>query len=148
MEEKEHELRQARHSLANMLARRDHSELELQQKLSLRYSQEIVETVLTEAKEKKWLSSPEELAERVSEQLHRKLKGRRYITQYLKKKGLPLPALCPEREQEKAQELLARHFQWDLSDSTQSLPLSEKQRAFHYLQRRGYEEALIRDLLF
>ena len=52
-------------SLTRYLAQRDHSELELRQKLSRRYSRETIEKVLAEALARKWLCEPTELAERV-----------------------------------------------------------------------------------
>lgn len=84
------------------LARRDHSEKELIEKLSKRYTQEEIEEVLTEMKDRGWLAPPEELAAKATLQMHKKNKGYLYIQHFLRKKGLPQTPRDSEIEYEKA----------------------------------------------
>lgn len=127
----------ALNKLMDYLARRDHSELELRQKLRLKFSAEDIDRALQTAKERGWMPAPEELSERVARQLGQKGKGLLYIQQYLKKKGLPAVAADEEAECEKCRKLIA--------------PLLAKEKDFikltRYLQNRGYENHIIRKVL-
>ncbi len=134
-------LQQARNSLANYLARRDHSELELRQKLRRRYPETLIEKVIQEALERGWILPPEELAERVTQQLHRKKKGYLYIVRYLKVRGLPPAPADFETEIDKALELISSLFP-DVANS-----FEQKQRAYRHLQRRGFEDSIIREVI-
>ena len=87
------------------LARRDHSEKELIEKLSKDYETEEIERALTEVKERGWLLPPHELSEKVTEQMHRKNKGHLYISDFLDRKGLPGVAKDLEIELRKARSL-------------------------------------------
>lgn len=87
------------------LARRDHSEKELAEKLSKDYEPEEIERTLTEVRDRGWLLPPEELSKKVTEQMHRKNKGYLYISNFLVKKGLPPVSRDLEIELQKARTL-------------------------------------------
>ena len=112
------------------VARRDHSEKELRQKLRLRFSQDEIDQAIEFAKQKKWLASTDEellmFSCKVAEALHRKKKGIVYINHYLKKKGLPPIKKDLDRELEKARSLLgAKKLQ--------------PQKAQRFLSSRGFD---------
>lgn len=80
----------AKEKIMDYLQRRDHSEKELRLKLKkFDYPATEVEAALTWVKEHNYLMNPQELSKRHTERLQRQKKGRRYIQQYLKEKGLP-----------------------------------------------------------
>lgn len=133
----------ALNKLADYLARRDHSELELKQKLAKFFPSDVISWALTEASEQGWLTDPKELAERVAASLQRKKKGAKYIQRYLQEKGLPAADTDPERDRENA-ELLVEQKYGKMSE----LSYAEKQKVFNFLYRRGFEEATIRDIVF
>lgn len=80
-------LAMAMDKLVRFLARRDHSELELQEKLGKSFTQEVVDRAIETARERKWLPDPQELAERVASALGAKRKGQLYIQNYLRKRA-------------------------------------------------------------
>jgi SOS response regulatory protein OraA/RecX len=88
------------------LARRDHSELEIRQKIADGYSPEEIEAAIQYAKESRWLRPAQELAERIAENLSRKQKGHDYIAEKLREKGLPGVAKDPDAEFAKAKLLI------------------------------------------
>ena len=137
-------LQQARNSLANYLARRDHSELELRQKLKRRYAADLIEQVITEAQERGWICPPDELALRVAQQLNRKKKGYLYIAKYLKQRGLPPPQADHDTEVDKAIDLIHTLVP---EAGTCALTFEQKQKAYRQLQRRGFEDPIIREAL-
>lgn len=89
------------------LARRDHSEKELVEKLLKHFPIDDVEEVVAEVKDRGWLLPPQELAEKVTQSLHRKNKGYLYIQHFLRQKGLPEIPKEPEIEYEKAQAIIS-----------------------------------------
>lgn len=77
--------------LVKLLAKRDHSRLELKEKLQkAEHSQDEILEALAFAEDRKWLKDDAELAARESARLSRAGKSRRQIEVWLKKKGLPL----------------------------------------------------------
>lgn len=134
-------LSQCLQSLKNFLARRSHSKKELREKLSRRFDPKLVSEALLQAQARGWLESEEEIAEKILHHLHRKNKSWSFIKNYLLEKGLPLPEYNGEKEREKARQVLIKKF-------PQNLSFKEKQRAFQLLSRRGFEESMIRGLLF
>ena len=128
----------ARNKLMDYLARRDHSVKELRQKLSTHFTGEEIDQALEYAKEHNWLLPPDELAEKVANRLHEKLKGRLFIDNYLREKGLPSVAFDDELEYEKAIEFIdkkARH---------QELDRDKKGRI---LKNRGFDISTIQRVL-
>ncbi len=91
---KQSELHLCMNKIIDYLSRRDHSEKELREKLSQKkFSSEIIAQSITWAKERHYLRPPEELTKILTDILLRRGKGRNYIYQYLKKRGLPPPIL-------------------------------------------------------
>jgi regulatory protein len=115
------------------LARRDHSEKELIEKLSRFFPWEEIEPVLQELKDRGWLLDPQELAAKVTESLHRKNKGYHYIQHFLRKKGLPGTAKDSEREWNKARELI----------ETKRKPSDNPKRMVSLLKNRGFDTETI-----
>lgn len=115
------------------LARRDHSEKELIEKLSKHFPMEEIEPALAEIKKRGWLLSPEELAHKVSQNLHRKNKGHLYIQHFLREKGLPRTEKDPEMEMAKARDVL----------ETKSRGSKEPKRMASLLKNRGFDTETI-----
>ncbi|MCX7978329.1 MAG: RecX family transcriptional regulator [Bdellovibrionaceae bacterium] len=128
-------------SLMELLARRDHSELELRKKLLRRYSSSEVELALRKAKEQGWLLPPETLSEKVASTLSRKMKSNRYINGYLRQRGLPPLTSNPDEELEKAR----RFIQNKTSRSKKAL---DKAKAARLLASRGFDAETIRKVLY
>jgi regulatory protein len=129
----------ARHKIMDLLARRNHSELELRQKLSRDYADEDIADALAFARENKWMTPPEELSTRVAEELGRKRKGHRYINQFLKAKGLP-PV-----EKDVASELrLAREIATTKMGKPGPYDYEEQKKIHRLLANRGFDDDTIR----
>ncbi len=133
----------ARDKLMDFLARRDHSELELRQKLGRDYPTDEVDMAIELARTRGWLLAPEALAERVTEQLNRKNKGTRYIQKFLKLRGLPFLARDSEQELEKARTLTKSKFGHDAPYSYE-----EQKKIGRYLVNRGFDEGTIRKVMY
>lgn len=127
----------------DFLARRNHSELELRQKLSRTYHRDDVEDAIAFAKENNWMANPEELAGRVAIELGRKQKGHRYINQFLKQKGLPPVSKDSESELEKALEVI----QSKRRGRTDAITYEEQTKLYRWLSTRGFDEATIRQAI-
>ncbi|MCB0389790.1 MAG: RecX family transcriptional regulator [Bdellovibrionales bacterium] len=129
--------------IASYLAQRDHAPAELKRKMAGRYSQESLEQAMNIALEKGWLKSPEELAQKLTDSLHRKLKGHLYIQNYLKNLDLPATQMDEEKEQEKCLTLLDNRFvNW------QDYKYEEKQKPTRFLQSRGFTLSTIKKVLY
>ena len=115
------------------LARRDHSEKELVEKLAAHYPMDQVKDTITKVKERGWLLPPNELSQKVTENLNRKYKGYLYIQHFLRRKGLPGTAKNPEIEFEKANYLVQNKVK-DLSDTKRLVSL---------LKNRGFDTETI-----
>ena len=114
--------------MADLLARKEHSEQELRRKLSLQFEPDEVEDAIQLAKDKKFLLPPEELAGRVADRLSRKGKGAGFINQHLEAKGLPPVATDLSEEVRKGLELVATKL--------------AKQGPFDYEEQRKIERLL------
>ncbi len=119
------------------LARRDHSEKELIEKLSRFFEHEEIEAALTEMKQRGWLLPPEELAAKVTENLHSKNKGYLYIQNFLRKKGLPSTDRDPHREIDKARALI----------ETKSKDSQDRKKTVSLLKNRGFDTETISRVL-
>jgi len=136
----------AESELLQYLARRDHSELELQQKLSRRFDTEEVAAALHQAKIKGHLpNSPQEvqaLAVRMAEIWHRKQKGLHWINGHLQQRGLPPISSSEAAELAKARSLVNN---W----RPRSVGKSEHQEAHmraklgRFLHARGFDDLII-----
>jgi regulatory protein len=135
----------AKDKLMDYLARRDHSELELKQKLRKKgdYTAEEIDEALEWARRHKWLPEPEVISQKVADTLHRKYKGIHFINQYLREKGLPTVGRNDELELEKARHLI--------NNKASSRKRSEKATAKHKMARflvsRGFDGAIIRKVI-
>lgn len=147
--------RSARNRVMDLLARRNHSELELRQKLGADFSADEIGKAIEFARESKWLLPPEELAEQVATTLARKHKGQLFINQYLKSKGLPAVAPINADEVERGIALveskLARNFAQKTTQSRADEPLTlnydEQRKIQRLLHNRGYADSTIRQVL-
>lgn len=130
-------------TIMNLLARRDHSERELRQKLRRReFSSEEIERALEKARTQNWMADPEKLAERWAEQLHRKSKGIHYINSSLSEKGLPPVARDESLELEKALKLIKNKYS-DFSNFSRE----EKAKAARFLASRGFDSTTVRKVM-
>lgn len=133
------------------LAKRDHSEKELKQKLrrlkdfqdrkKARYSPDEIDQAVAWAKDNQWLKPSEQLAESVAHSLHTKGKGIRYVNAYLRQKGLPVQAADDELELEKAKKLLHRKLLHKTLDSNLILKLTR------FLISRGFPANIVSQAL-
>ena len=119
------------------LARRDHSEKELREKLAQHYEPEEIDHALAYVINHGWLLPPHELSEKVSESLNRKKKSHFFIINYLRKKGLPPVKKNEDTEQEKALAVLELKAK-DISDYTYLHSL---------LKNRGFDTDTIRKVI-
>jgi len=85
----------------DLIARRDHSERELVQKLTrAQHSTEEIAATIEELRERGWLPDPKILAEREADRLRRRGKSEAQIQAWLMKKGLPAAQRQAEAELE------------------------------------------------
>src|SRR4051812_45582439 len=100
------DLQKALDSLSRYLAGRDHSELEIRQKLKRRYEAEVIEQAIQYAKDRDLLLAPEKLAAKATAEFARRRKSHQYIQGQLRKKGLPATNSDSDQELEKMRTLL------------------------------------------
>ncbi len=124
------------------LSRRDHSPLELEQKLSARFSVVVLQQALALARDRQYLRSEQSLGQDLIEQHLRKLKSHAYIEAQLHQRGLPVPAFAPDAELAIAEQLLEKKF-----GPLQNLQYDLKSKACRYLQSRGFADRTIRMVL-
>ncbi len=124
----------------DFLARRNHSEKELRQKLLRKHEESEVERALEYCREHNWLAKPEVLSEQTMNALHRRKKGFLFIQRYLRQKGLPVPPRDLEIEEEKARILLNRKYP-SLED------FAVRQKAQTFLKSRGFDDSTIRTVM-
>lgn len=132
----------AKTKVMDILARRPHSEKEIRQKMRLFYRAAEIEEAIQFACENGWMTEPQEMSKRMTEELHRKKKGIRYINNYLQQKGLPSVEVDRDIEFEKARELIRTKL-------AKSAPynIEEKMKIQRWLTYRGYEEETIRKVM-
>jgi regulatory protein len=149
MDDAEKNFQKALNKAAALLARRNHSEKELREKLLKFYDADLTQRVLQEAWERKWLLPPEELSVLAAKAWTRAHKSARYIQEQLKKRGLPLPVLDEEEELQKMKDLLIKKFRAGPGSDSPSFDWDYEQRvkAFRYLKYRGFAERLIRQVI-
>jgi len=135
-------LSKALESLARYLAMRDHSETELRTKMRRRFDLDVIEKALQFARDRDWLTPPEKMAQKATEELGRRKKSHRYIQNSLRKRGLPATRADSNDELEKIRQLLRSKFV-ELAE----LSYEEKAKAYRFLRYRGFEDSLIRKVL-
>lgn len=141
-------LADVKRKIMDYVARRDHTEKELRQKLSIRFEKKLIDEALLWAHQQNWLASPEKLTEQMSEQLHRRKKGIRRINQKLQALGLNQISSDTNIELKKAQELI--RAKWTAEDfiglgyaDAQKL----KAKMMRFLMTRGFESHVISQIL-
>jgi regulatory protein len=127
----------------NLLARRDHSEKELLEKLDRHHDHEESLAAVEYAKEAGWTAPPEELSHKVLEELNRRSKGGLYILNYLKKKGLPSVNIDEDIEVEKAQQLVLK-----LVGHRSPFSETEQRKVANALKNRGFFDSVTRKVLY
>jgi regulatory protein len=140
--EKKRPLATARNKMMDYLARRDHSEKELRQKLKERYSPEEINRAIEYAYENKWIPEGPVLSQKAARTLSDKGKGIRFINQYLKQKGLPPVATDHELEFEKALDIIRKKLR-----SERKARPEEKAKLTRFLLSRGFSGEVIRKAL-
>jgi len=126
-----------------LLAMRGYLENQLRKKLKERcFGEKAIEAVLTSCREKGYVNDDRE-AQGFVEREKRRGQGPRAIQRRLKEKagGSMEISFTEEEERERLQQLVEKRFP-DLSD------MKTKQRAYRFLQRRGFSDHLIREILF
>jgi len=141
MSEEQIQLKKALKKIADYLSRRSHTEKELLIKLSKTFPLEIIKNALKEAKQKKWMESPQELSEKLVENLHKKNKSWNYIKNYFGEKDLPLPLYNREKELIKAKNLLKKY------GLLKNLSSEAKSKIKQFLGYRNFEEEIADELL-
>ncbi len=132
--------------VADLLARRNHSEKELLLKLVPTFDESIAEKAIETAKEKKWILPPQELAEMAAKSWQRSHKSAEYIAEQLRRKGLPQVEIDPENEIQKIKDLLQKKFRLAIADDTR-LTFDQHRKAYQYLANRGFSDDLIRKVI-
>ena len=133
----------ARRKIMDILARRNHSVVELRRKLAVyEYTSAEIEDAIEFAEENKWLSPPQELTKEVTRSLSRKKKSARYIDHFLRDKGLPPAKIDPEAELEKALSIVQMKLAKD-----SAFDFEEKQKVHRLLTNRGFDSTTIRKVI-
>lgn len=142
----------------DLIAKRDHSEKELQQKLSRvkkwdnkkerLYSDEEIAGVISWARDNRWLQEGTYLSERWADTLNKRKKGIKYINAYLNQKGLPAVSKNQEVEVDKALNLLRKKmntkaFQKAI-EGAGKLDQEIKLKLTRFLISRGFDQETIR----
>ncbi len=127
----------------DLLARRNLSATELRRKLStFEYTSAEIKDAIEFAEKNNWIAPPQELAEKLTQELNRKKKSARYIDHFLQDKGLPASPFDPEAELVKAlhvvQSKLAKENAFDFE---------EKKKIHRLLTNRGFDSTTIRKVL-
>jgi len=138
--DKKENLQKAIEKIANHLSRRSHSEKELRDKLRSHFPAILIDEAISEAKQKKWLQEPYELALQVKDKLDSKNKSWRYIKKYLESKGLPLPEYDRDQEILKIKKLLMKKTKGEKD-------VSNKLKLKSFLSYRLFEPSLISQVL-
>lgn len=138
----------AKKQIMDHMARRNHSELELREKLESVFAAEIVNKALAWAKQQNWFTSPESLTAHVVDQLQRRGKGIAAINRTLEAKGLQPVISSAADELAKARKVVFAKWSaddFDDLDIKQAQKLSTK--IMRLLISRGFDEDVIQDIL-
>jgi SOS response regulatory protein OraA/RecX len=132
--------------LLKQLALRDHSELELKNKLERKFEKATVSQTILRAIEENLIKEPEKLAESVSQSLLRRGKGSRNITMQLKKRGLPNVKVDESQELQQALRLLSRSLRLEKQDWLRDKTKSAK--VYRFLTNRGFSTKVIISIVY
>lgn len=128
--------------LLGYLARRDHTESEVMKKLIAYHEIDEIENAILRAREARLFANPQVLSQRTAESLLKRGKGSRYVSGYLRAKGLPPTKTDPETELQQAQELVTRRFRFEAPWTRE-----QRQKVQRFLTTRGYSSSVIREVL-
>lgn len=126
----------------DLLARRNHSELELRRKLADDYAEDDITDAIRIAQESGWMPPAEEIAERVAVELGRKKKGHRFINRFLRNKGLPPVAKDVDAEVEKACAIVHSKMK-----SEGPFDREQQIKIWRLLANRGFDDDTIRRVI-
>lgn len=136
----------ARNKMMDYLARRDHSVLEIRQKLKGKFEQTEIDAAIDYGKSHGWLPNSAaaelQLAEKAANELHRRKKGALYINNFLLKKGLPGVETDFSIEFNKALELVNNKLEITLECSRLER-VQLKAKIGRFLSSRGFEMNII-----
>lgn len=134
------------HKIIDYLSRRDHSEKELFEKLTKKkFTPDIIHKAINWARDHQYLRSPEELSQILTDQLLRRGKGRHYIYQYLKKRGLPSPSL--EKIDKDTELRKALEFARQKTKGKSDLDRAAREKLGRQLVTRGFPLEVVRTIL-
>lgn len=125
----------------DLLARRDHSEHELREKLAADFGAADIDDALEHARERRWLPEAGTLAGRLAESLHRQGRGIEFINRKLEEKGLPPVPADDELELEKALRLA------ETKRPEGELDRAAREKIGRYLLSRGFEDEIVRKVI-
>lgn len=127
----------------NYLSRRAHSEKELFEKLLKKeFSAEQIILAIEYAKERKWVTQPEELTEKVYLEWDLKNKNHQWICSYLDKKGIPYKQWNSSREAEKAAYHISEKFAKINDENYQRASTHAASRGFSFIDFKNAVELL------
>ncbi|MEY4616209.1 MAG: hypothetical protein RJB66_1169 [Pseudomonadota bacterium] len=131
--------------LFDIISRRDYSIKELRQKLTQKdFDSNTIEKAIAWADERRYIRPAEELSRALTDQLLRRGKGRRYIQQYLKKRGLPfIDEFDKELELNKALEFARQKAQ-----KSAKLDRAAREKIGRQLLTRGFPLDIVRTVIY
>lgn len=165
----------AKRKVMDLVAMRDHSELELRKKLKEYFRRnlmfrkraaqkdkreftedteenrqaiaEAIEGAIQFARDQNWLGDETVLADKMAKILHRKNKGISYINNKLKEKGLPPVTTDRDLELEKALTLVKNKFSGFAALSFED-KRKEQARVARFLASRGFSSEIVRKVIY
>lgn len=133
----------------DLLARRDHSEKEIRDKLAEKFSALEIEAAIEYARENRWLPEPKVMSDRYAGAMHRRNKGIRSINRKLKEKGLPAAVADGELELEKALRLAeTKLYGRGPAEDGKPLDRAAREKIGRFLLARGFEPAIVRKVVY
>lgn len=129
----------------NLLARREHSYAELKTKLLPYGAQEEIDNLLSQLKEKNWLSD-ERFAEAWIK--HRGVKyGKQRLRHELQQKGVHTELISDSLDRYLEDELTQARAVWQKKYGTKAKTPQERAKQMRFLQYRGYSWDIIRQII-
>jgi regulatory protein len=131
--------------LIDMLSRRDYSVKELRQKLAKKdFDPIIIDKTIQWAEERRYIRPPQELSQMLAQQLLQRGKGRHYVLQYLKKRGLPpIEVFDKDTELHKALE-----FARQRAKRSATLDRAAREKIGRQLITRGFPLDIVRTVIY
>lgn len=131
--------------LVDYLSRRDHSVKELEEKLRRKlFDPPTIKAAIQWAQDRGYIRPPLELSASLAEMLQRRGKGRLYIEQYLKKRGLPTQInIDNESEYD-----LAMEFARQKATKYANLDRSAREKIGRQLVARGFPLNVVRKVIY